>query len=309
MKTITLMIPCYNEEEVLGLLVPRITKVADELSAYAFKFLFIDDGSKDKTMEKIKQFAHNDERVQYISLSRNYGKERAMAAGFDACETGALIIIDADLQDPPELIPQMVAYWEQGYHDVYAQRQSRKGESWFKRVSSQWYYKILAWVASVEIQRDTGDFRLLDRQAVLALRQFRETERYTKGFFSLIGFNKKAISFERDARAAGATKWNYRKLFGLAWDGITSFSTAPLQYATKLGSLIAFTGFVYLCYIVLKTIIYGSDLAGYPSLMATILFLGGIQLIGLGILGGYLAKIFHETKARPMYLIQESKLK
>lgn len=305
MKKISIMIPAYNEEEVLEKLFTRLANLANNTKDYAFEFLFVNDGSRDNTLEIIKDYAEKDDRVSYVNLSRNFGKEIAMIAGLDNVSGDATVIIDADLQDPPELIPEMISWWEKGYDDVYARRSSRLGESFFKKFSSKMFYKTLQSVTRIPIQKDTGDFRLLDKRAVEALKQIRESQRYTKGYFSWIGFKKKEITYQRDPRAAGQTHWNYLKLLDLAIEGIVSFSTAPLRVATILGMLVAVVAFIFLIVIVIKTIIFGTDLAGYPSTMAVILFLGGAQLLSLGIIGEYVGRIFNETKNRPLYLIEE----
>jgi polyisoprenyl-phosphate glycosyltransferase len=304
-KAITILVPAYNEEPVLGKLYDRLTQLADTATNYDFEFLFVNDGSRDNTLEIIKGFGDKDTRVSFINLSRNFGKEIAMCAGIDHANGDALVIIDADLQDPPELIPDMLKIWEEGYDDVYARRTKRLGESWFKRLTSKYFYEVLQRSTSIPIQRDTGDFRLLDRRCVEALRQIRESERYTKGFFSWIGYKKKEITYVRDPRAAGETKWNYFKLVNLAIDGIVSFTTAPLRISTVLGLLVSFLAFVYIAVIVVRTLIYGTDLAGYPSMMAVVLFLGGVQLLSLGIIGEYIGRIFNETKRRPLYFVEE----
>lgn len=305
MKTITVLIPAYNEAAVLPQLFTRLDELANHVTNYQFEFLFVNDGSRDNTLELITQRAESDPRISYINLSRNFGKEIAMCAGIDHANHDALVVIDADLQDPPELIPDMIKLWEEGYDDVYAKRSERLGESWFKKITSQYFYKILQKSTSIPIQRDTGDFRLLDRRCVEALKQFRETERYTKGFFSWIGYKKKEIEYVRDPRAAGETKWNYLKLINLAIDGIVSFTTAPLRLSTILGMMISFFAFVYIIVIIIRTLILGIDLAGYPSMMAVILFLGGVQLLSLGIIGEYIGRIFNETKRRPLYFIED----
>ncbi len=304
-KKISILIPAYNEEEVLRHLYERLNKLAGENTNYNFEFLFVNDGSRDKTLEMIKTYAKDDERIAYVNLSRNFGKEIAMIAGFDHVTGDATVIIDADLQDPPELIPMMISYWEEGFDDVYARRKSRAGESWLKKITSEMYYKILQKSTNIPIQKDTGDFRLLDKRCVEAMRQFRESQRNAKGMFSWIGYKKKEIMYDRDPRAAGVTKWNYTKLTNLAIDGITSFTTAPLRISTVFGTLISFAAFIYIIYLVVRTALYGSDLAGYPSMMAVILFLGGIQLLSLGIIGEYIGRIFNETKQRPLYLVEE----
>lgn len=305
MKSITLLIPAYNEEEVLPHLYERLDKLANENGSYSWEFLFVNDGSRDKTLEIIQKYAAKDERVSYVNLSRNFGKEIAMIAGIDHIESDAMVIIDADLQDPPELIPEMITWWEKGYDDVYARRKSRAGETLLKKKSSEWFYRVLQRTSRVPIQIDTGDFRLLNRRSIDALKQFRESERYTKGLFSWIGYKKKEILYDRDPRLAGETKWNYVRLFNLAIDGITSFTTAPLRIASVLGFLVSFFAFVYIAYLVIRTLAFGTDLAGYPSMMAVILFLGGIQLLSLGVIGEYVARIFTETKQRPLYFVEE----
>lgn len=306
MKKISILIPTYNEQEVLKPLYSRLTKLADNNRQYNFEFLFINDGSRDKTLDIIKDYAAEDGRVAYVSLSRNFGKEIAMAAGLDNVTGDATVIIDADLQDPPELIPKMIKYWEKGYDDIYAKRNSREGETWFKKTSSSIFYRILQKSTNIPIQIDTGDFRLLDRRCVESLKQIRESQRYTKGMFSWIGYKKKEITYDRDPRAAGQTKWNYRKLFNFAIDGITSFTTAPLRISSILGFLVSLTAFIFIIVIIVKTALFGEAVAGYPSLMAVILFLGGLQLLSLGIIGEYIGRIFNETKKRPLYFIQEA---
>lgn len=302
-KLVTILVPAYNEKDVLDMLYDRLLKIMNDNSSYNFEILFVNDGSKDNTLEIIKKLRDKDKRVCYVNLSRNYGKETAMIAGFDYCKGDCVIILDADLQDPPELIPDMLRYWEEGYDDVYAKRRSRKGETFLKKFTSKMYYKTLQSVTNIEIQKDTGDFRLLDRRCVEALKSMRESQRYTKGLFSWIGYKKKEILFDRDPRAAGETKWNYRKLIGLSIDGLTSFTTAPLRMSAILGILISFIGFIYMLVIIVKTLAFGIDSPGYSSTMVVILFLGGIQLIFLGIIGEYLGRAFYETKERPLYFI------
>lgn len=305
MKTITILVPCYNEEKSIDILFARLQKVIEGLPAYRFTILLVNDGSKDNTLEKMKELHAKDSGVSYLSLSRNFGKENAMLAGLDYAEGDAVILIDADLQDPPELIPQMIAEWEKGYDDVYARRRSRAGETWFKKESAHWYYRILQNFSDIDIPADVGDFRLLDRQAVDALCLLRERQRYTKGLFSWIGYNKKELLFDREPRAAGNSKMNFFKLFGLAVDGITSFSVAPLRLASILGLVISTITFLYLLFVIIKTLLYGDPVAGYPSLVSIILFIGGIQLIVLGIIGEYVGRIFYEAKGRPDYLVSE----
>lgn len=305
MTKISVLIPAYNEQEVIQHLYQRLGKLANDNTDYDFEFLFVNDGSRDKTLEILRGYADKDPRVSYVNLSRNFGKEIAMIAGLDHVTGDATVIIDADLQDPPELIPKMIKYWEQGYDDVYARRNSRDGESWLKKLTSKAYYRVLQRVTHVPIQEDTGDFRLLDHRVVEAIRQFRDTQRNAKAIFSWVGFHKKEILYDRDPRAAGETKWNYVKLINLAIDGITSFTTAPLRISTYVGAFVSALAFIYLLYLVVRTVFFGTDLAGYPSTMAAILFLGGVQLLSLGIIGEYVGRIFNETKQRPLYLVEE----
>ena len=305
MKTITLLIPAYNEEEVLPALFERLDKLAKSVKNYQFEFLFVNDGSRDKTLEMIKQQAAKDKRVSYVNLSRNFGKEIAMIAGIDHVKGDAMVIIDADLQDPPELIPEMIKFWEEGYDDVYARRRSRKGETWLKKNTSELYYKVLQSSTNITIQVDTGDFRLLDKRCVEALKQFRESQRNAKAIFSWIGYKTKEIFYDRDPRLAGTTKWNYRKLINLAIDGITTFTTAPLRIATIAGVIISAISFLYIVYLVVRPLFGVSTGAGYSSTLAVILFMGGVQMLFLGIIGEYIGRIFNETKNRPLYLIEE----
>ena len=272
-KLVTILIPAYNEHEVIALLYERLTRLMDEQLNYDFEILFVNDGSKDDTLELIKTLRQNDDRINYVNLSRNYGKEIAMIAGFDYLKGDCLVIMDADLQDPPELIPEMLKYWEEGYDDVYAKRKSRKGESFIKKLTSWGFYRTLQSMTNIEIQKDTGDFRLLDRRCVEAIKKMRESQRYTKGLYSWIGYKKKEILYDSDPRAAGKTKWNYRKLVNLSIDGITSFTTSPLRWAAIAGILTSLCGFIYMLVIIFKTLIFGADVSGYASMMVVILFL------------------------------------
>ncbi len=302
-KLVTILVPAYNEHEVLHLLYERLVKLMNDNPNYNFEVLLVNDGSKDNTLEIMQELREKDKRFCYLNLSRNYGKETAMIAGLNYCKGDAVVIIDADLQDPPELIPEMIKYWEEGYDDVYAKRKSREGETWLKKFTSKMYYKILQSFTRIEIQKDTGDFRLLDRRCVEALKAIKESQRYTKGLFSWIGYNKKEILYDRDPRAAGQTKWNYAKLIDLSIDGITSFTTSPLRWSAILGVLVSIIGFIYMIYVIIKTIVTGIAIPGYSALMIVTLFLGGIQLIFLGVIGEYLGRAFNEGKHRPLYFI------
>jgi len=305
MKKISIIIPTYNEEEALPFLYERLTKLIDSIKEYKFEVLFINDGSKDKTLDIIKYIRKKDNRFCYVNLSRNFGKEVAMMAGLDYAKGDAVIFIDADLQDPPELIPELIKYWEEGYDDVYAKRKSREGETFLKKYTSKMYYKILQKLTKVEIQKDTGDFRLLDRRCVNALRKLRESQRCSKSMFSWIGYNKKEVLFDRDARIAGKTKWNYKKLVDLAIDGITSFTTSPLRLATYISipTFIMLAG--YSLYVIAKSLILKDVIHAYQAIILLILFFSGVQILLFGIIGEYLGRIFNETKNRPLYLVDE----
>ena len=305
MKKISIIIPTFNEEESLPYLYKRINDVVKNLSEYEFEFLFINDGSKDCTLEIIKDMRNHDNRVCYVDFSRNFGKEVAMIAGMDYSTGDCVIFMDADLQDPPELIPELIKYWEQGYDDVYARRKSRKGETWLKKFTSKMYYKVLQGLTRVEIQRDTGDFRLLDRRCVNALKKMRESQRCSKSMFSWIGYNKKEVLYDRDPRIAGKTKWNYAKLMDLAIDGITSFTTSPLRVATYV-SIPAFLIFLsYLIYIIIKYLKFGTEIHSLQIMLLILSLFFTVQFLLIGIVGEYLGRIFNETKNRPLYFIKE----
>lgn len=305
MKTISLLIPVYNEELSIPILYKEISKIIMGESTYDWEILFVNDGSHDNTINIIKQLRAEDKRVCYIDLSRNFGKESAMLAGFDYVRGDATIILDADLQDPPSLIPEMIEYWNDGYQDVYAKRKSRGKETWLRRKLSLSFYNILQQSSKVEVLKNVGDFRLLDRKCVEALKSLRESERYTKGLFCWIGFKKKEILFDRGDRVAGKSSWSFFSLFNLAIEGITSYTIAPLRLSTYIGLFTSFIAFIYMMYFLIKTLIFGDVVQGFPTLIIIILFLGGIQLLSLGIIGEYLGRIFNESKHRPTYIIKE----
>lgn len=305
MRKISIIIPAYNEEEALPILYERMKKLMEDMTNYEFEILFVNDGSKDKTIEIIKKLREEDNRICYVDFSRNFGKEIAMIAGLDYATGDCVIFMDADLQDPPELVPELVKYWEEGYDDVYAKRRSRKGETWLKKFTSSMYYKILQHLTKVEIQRDTGDFRLLDRRCVNALKKLRESQRNTKSMFSWIGYKKKEVLYDRDPRVAGSTKWNYMKLVDLAIDGITSFTTSPLRISTFIAIPTFMVLFVYFVYVIAKSIIVQEAIQAYQAIILLILFFSGIQILLFGIIGEYLGRIFNETKNRPLYLVNE----
>ena len=304
-KLITIIIPAYNEEESLPILYERLNKLMNEVGNYEFEVLFINDGSKDKTIQIIRELRNKDERICYVDFSRNFGKEIAMLAGLDYAKGDAVIFMDADLQDPPELIPELIKYWEEGYDDVYARRKTRKGETWLKKFTSKMYYKVLQSLTRVEIQKDTGDFRLLDRRCVNALKKLRENSRNSKSMFSWIGYNKKEVLYDRDPRIAGKTKLNYKKLIDLAIDGIISFTTSPLRISTYLSIPTFIMLFIYLIYVIVKWIKTGIFIEAFQAIILLILFFSGIQILLFGIIGEYLGRIFNETKNRPLYFVNE----
>ena len=305
MKKISILIPCYNEEKSLPLLYPELVKLMDGMPAYEWELMFVNDGSADGTLQEIKRLRAKDQRVNYVDLSRNFGKENAMLAGFDHVTGDCMVIIDADLQHPPTLIPEMVKWWEEGYDDVYAKRKSRGKESWLRKRLSLEFYKILQRSSRFEVLKNVGDFRLLDRCCINALKSLRESERYTKGMYSWIGFKKKELEFVQADRVAGESSWNYRQLFSFAIDGITSFTSAPLRISTVVGFIVSMCAFLYMIYVFFKAVLFGEPVQGYPTLVILILFLGGIQLLSLGIIGEYIGRIYNETKNRPDYIVRE----
>ena len=305
MKKISIIIPAYNEEESLPFLYERLEKLMDSITNYEFEILFINDGSKDNTLNLIKEYREKDSRISYVDFSRNFGKEIGMIAGLDYATGDAVIFMDADLQDPPELIPEMIKYWEKGYDDVYAQRRSRAGETFLKKFTSKMYYKVLQTLTSVPIQKDTGDFRLLDRRCVNALKKLRETDRNSKSMFSWIGYKKKAVLYDRDPRVAGKTKWNYKKLVNLAIDGITSFTTSPLRISTYIAIPTFLALFVYFIYVIIKCITQDVAIQAFQAIILLVLFFSGVQILLFGIIGEYLGRIFNASKNRPLYLVNE----
>ncbi len=305
MKKISILIPCYNEEQSLPLLYPELVKLMDSEPNYEWELMFVNDGSRDNTLTVLQKLRGQDQRVNYVDLSRNFGKEAAMLAGFDHVTGDCMVIIDADLQHPPMLIHEMIKWWEQGYDDVYAKRKTRGKESWLRKRLSLQFYKILQSSSRFDVLQNVGDFRLLDRCCINALKQMRESERYTKGMYSWIGFKKKDIEFEQGDRLAGKSSWNYRQLFSFAIDGITSFTNVPLRISTIVGFIVSLFAFLYMIYVFIKALIYGDPVQGYPTLVILILFLGGIQLLSLGIIGEYIGRIYNETKNRPDYIVRE----
>lgn len=307
MKTvdISVVIPLYCEESNLECLFDRLEEVVANLKI-SYEFICIDDGSKDHTLKKLIEHHHRNPNIKVVALSRNFGKEIALTAGLDYAQGDAAIPIDADLQDPPELIADLIAKWQEGYDVVYAKRRTRQGDSWLKKATANWFYRLIQAMSPIPIPPDTGDFRLLDRQVVEALKQLPERTRFMKGLFAWVGFRQTHIEYDRSPRHSGRTKWNYWRLWNFALDGITSFSTLPLRVWGYLGLVFSLLAFGYATFLVIRVLIVGIDVPGYASLMVAILFLGGIQLMGIGILGEYLGRLFEEVKARPLYLVRDA---
>ena len=307
MPQLTIVVPAYNEADVLNTFHRRLTEVIDQLPLEC-GVLYVDDGSRDDTWSIIESLRAADSRVGALRLSRNFGKEAALTAGLDAAGGDAVVVIDADLQDPPELIPALVEQWQAGYDVVYATRTAREGESRFKRFTAAAFYRSMEKLSDTTIPRDTGDFRLLSRRALDALGQLRERQRFMKGLFSWIGFRQTAVHYLREPRQGGTTKWNYWRLAQLAIEGITSFSTAPLRLATWVGLTSAAVAFFYGMWVLARTLIYGDAVRGYPTLILVVLFLGGVQLLALGVIGEYLGRNYAESKQRPLYFVEDQRL-
>lgn len=305
MKKVSILVPCYNEEASIPLLYPELCKLMSSHPNYDWEILFVNDGSKDNTINIIKELRQKDSRVCYVDLSRNFGKEKAMLAGFDYVTGDCMVIMDADLQHPPYIVNDMLVKWEQGYDDVYAKRITRGKEPWLRKQLSLMFYKILQKTTRIEVLPNVGDFRLLDRKCIESLKRLRENERYTKGMYCWIGYKKTYVEFEQGERAAGVSSWNFASLLSLAIEGIVSFTTFPLKLATIIGILTSLLAFIYMVFVVVKAILYGDPVAGFPTLLSVMLFLGGIQLLGLGIIGEYIGRIFNETKGRPVYIARE----
>ena len=302
-ERLTLVIAAHNEALALPLLQPRLRAVLDGLEGIEGRIVYVDDGSTDATWQVMQAMAAADDCVGVLRLSRNFGKEAALTAGLDFVDGGAVMILDADGQDPPELIPEFVALWRQGYDNVYGTRQVRDGESWLKRSTAAAFYRVIGRMSRIPIPADTGDFRLLSPRALQALGQLRERHRFMKGLFGWVGFRRIALPYHRHARMVGDSKFGLWKLWNFALEGITSFSTVPLRAATYLGMATASVAFLFGLWVVLKAALYGDRVAGYPTMMAVILFLGGVQLIALGLIGEYLGRLYEESKQRPLYLV------
>lgn len=305
--TISIICPCYNEEQVVSLFMERITTVLQQ-TKYDYEVILINDGSKDNTLSVIKELQQQDGHIRVVNLSRNFGKEAALTAGIDLARGEVLIPIDADLQDPPELIHDFLEKWQEGYDVVVAKRADRSTDSWAKKLTAEMFYKFHNAVAQVDIPENVGDFRLINRRVVNAIQLLPENQRFMKGIFSWVGFKTAVVEYKREAREAGETSFNGWKLWNFALDGITSFSTAPLRIWLYIGSFISLLAFLYGSFTIVKTLIYGIDAPGYASLITVILFLGGVQLIGIGVMGEYIGRLYMESKRRPTYIIEEDSI-
>ena len=301
---ISIVVPVYNEEDVLAQFHDAVDKALSTL-AIDLEIVYINDGSTDNTLQRINSLRARDQRITLIDLSRHFGKEIALSAGLHKAAGDAVVIIDADLQDPPQLIPELIKEWENGYDVVYAKRTLRNGESFLKKTTAHLFQRIIQRVGKFTIPQDAGDFRILSRRAVNALNTFKEHHRFMKGLFAWIGFKQKSVLYKRDSRRAGKSKWNYWRLWNFALEGITSFTIAPLKISTYIGTITALGAFTYGIYMVIETLLHGNDVPGYPSLIVIVLMLGGVQLVAIGILGEYLGRVFNETKQRPLYFINE----
>lgn len=306
-EKISIIVPCYNEEESLPIFYKEITKIAEEMKKVQFEFIFINDGSKDNTLNIIKDLRKKDDRVRFISFSRNFGKEAGMFAGLENATGDYVTTMDADLQDPPELLEEMFDTLESGEYDCCATKStSRNGYSFFRKLFTGWFYKIIGKLSKTEMVPGARDFRLMTRKMVDAVISMKEYNRYSKGLFSFVGFRTKWIEFENQERVAGTTKWNFWKLFTYAIDGIVGFSTQPLLIAAFLGVLFCLIAFIMIVVIVVKTLAFGDPVSGWPSLACIIFLVGGVNLFCTGIIGEYLAKVYLEVKHRPIYIVAET---
>ena len=302
---ISIIVPMYNEHEVIDIFFTEIRRVMDKIPEYSYEVICVNDGSRDNTLDILKKYAEQDKRIKIISFSRNFYKEQALFAGLEYCSGKAAVPMDVDLQDPPELIYEFVKKWQEGYDVVYGVRADRSDDGFVKRISALGFYKIYNMIAERPVPYNTGDYRLMSRKVIEAVKQIKEKKLFMKGLFNWVGFKSCGISYKRPERAAGTTKWNYWKLWNFALDGITSSTTLPLRIWTYVGSFIAFFAFLYAAYIIIRTLVLGVGVPGYPSLLVSILFFGGVQLIVLGIFGEYIGRIFNEVKNRTLYIIYE----
>ncbi len=302
---LSIIVPMYNEEEVIDVFFTEIRKVMNKIPSYTYEIVCVNDGSRDNTLQILKQYAQKDKRIKIISFSRNFRKEQALFAGIENCIGRCAVPMDVDLQDPPELIIDFIKKWEEGYKVVYGVRADRSKDSFVKKITALSFYKIFNSISENKIPNNTGDFRLIDRKVIEAIKTIKEKKLFMKGIFNWVGFKSIGITYKRPERVAGQTKWNYWKLWNFALDGITASTTLPLRIWTYLGVIIASLSFCYGLYIVLRTVLYGVQVPGYSSLLTFMLFFGGVQLLVLGIFGEYIGRIFIEVKNRPLYIIDE----
>lgn len=305
MDRIAIIVPCYNEEEVLVQFYRAVEEVIAGVEGCRFQYCFVNDGSRDGTLAILRRLAEEDPKVSYLSFTRNFGKEAAMLAGLDYVDCDAAVIMDADLQHPPEMIPDMISWWRRGYDDVCGKRIDRQDEGFVKRLLTNCFYNMLKKSSRTDMQRNVGDFRLLDRRCIAALRLLREEERYTKGMFSWVGYRKKEIPFRVHPRAAGRTTWNYWSLFNLAVEGLTSFTAAPMRFSLFCGAAVTAASFLYILYALLAAALLDQIMDIHTAILTAVLFMGGLQLLALGIIGEYLGRVFNESKRRPLYLVDE----
>ena len=305
---VSLIVPVHNEQDAVAIFLKTVARHVDPLSAdgVAFEFLFVNDGSEDATLDRLVEAQRSEPRIRILDLSRNFGKEAALTAGLDACNADAAIPIDVDLQDPPSLIPALIEKWREGYEVVLARRADRSSDGYLKNRSASWFYRVHNMIASQEIPADVGDFRLIDRQVIDALAKLPERRRFMKGLFAWVGFKTATVDYVRETRVAGTSKFTPWRLWNLAMEGITSFSNVPLEIWTYVGAGISMLSFIYGLTIVTKTIVFGVDVPGYASLLASILFLGGVQLLGIGVIGQYLGRVYSEIKQRPIYIVRQT---
>jgi polyisoprenyl-phosphate glycosyltransferase len=302
--TVSLVVPCHNEQDAIDTFFGRVASVLDTLKDVRFEIIAVDDGSTDDTLDKLLGYCRSDARIRVIELARNFGKEAALTAGIDAAGGDAVIPIDADLQDPPELIPQLIEQWRAGYDVVLAKRADRRSDTRFKRATARWFYRLHNRIAEFPLPENIGDYRLMSRAVVDAVKLLPERRRFMKGVFAWVGFRTAVVEYARENRSEGDSKFNAWRLWNFALEGITSFSTMPLRIWTYFGLIVSVLAFAYMAYIIGRTIVLGVDVPGYASLLATVLFLGGVQLIGIGVIGEYIGRIYHETKQRPIYIVR-----
>ena len=302
--SLAIVIAAYNEAQALPAMHARLAAVLDSLPLRS-RVVYVDDGSRDTTWQVLQSLAVQDPRVELLRLSRNFGKELALTAGLDRADADAVVVLDADGQDPPELIPALVEKWRQGFDVVYGTRTTREGESWVKKATAKGFYRVINSMSDTRIPADTGDFRLMSRRVVDSLRGLRERHRFMKGLFAWVGYPQASLPYQRESRIAGTSKFNYWRLWNFALEGITGFSTAPLRVATYLGLGTALLAFAYGAWIIAKTLVWGDPVQGWPTMMAVVLFLGGVQLMALGVIGEYLGRMYLEAKQRPLYLVQD----